>query len=136
MVTIPKHNLFVRGLLCNRRILSLQVPLDVSSVIIEGYVIAYKRCGLDTQYKEKMLPGVNTKCHAITGTRPCSLYEVKVAACANEGTGLYSTPVIIRTGGNDSYRILKFFFCHVNEISTFYLANVKINLERMLCEIL
>lgn len=78
--------------------LKWRVPLDVSNVIIEGYVVAYKRCGLDTQYKEKMVPGMNTKCHAITGTKPCTLYEVKVAACANEGTGLFSVPVIVRTG--------------------------------------
>lgn len=75
-----------------------RVPLDVSNVIIEGFIVAYKRCGLDTQYKEKMVPGMNTKCHAITGTNPCTLYEVKVAACANEGQGLFSVPVIIRTG--------------------------------------
>ncbi|XP_071175381.1 receptor-type tyrosine-protein phosphatase delta-like [Mytilus edulis] len=78
--------------------LKWRVPLDVSNVIIEGYIVAYKRCGLDTQYKEKMVPGMNTKCHAITGTKPCTLYEVKVAACANEGTGLFSVPVIVRTG--------------------------------------
>jgi len=74
----------------------------VSNVIIEGFIVAYKRCGLDTQYKEKMVPGMNTKCHAITGTNPCTLYEVKVAACANEGQGLFSVPVIIRTGGKSS----------------------------------
>lgn len=74
----------------------------MSNVIIEGFIVAYKRCGLDTQYKEKMVPGMNTKCHTITGTIPCTLYEVKVAACANEGQGLFSVPVIIRTGGKSS----------------------------------
>jgi hypothetical protein len=68
-------------------------------VMTQHRIVAYKRCGLDTQYKEKMVPGMNTKCHAITGTNPCTLYEVKVAACANEGQGLFSVPVIIRTGG-------------------------------------
>ncbi|XP_033741705.1 contactin-3-like isoform X4 [Pecten maximus] len=75
-----------------------EIPNDVSSVIIEGFLIAYRQCGLGSTNQVKLVPGSDVSMHVIAGLQTCTLYELKVAAYIGEGKGRYSIPMIIRTG--------------------------------------
>lgn len=80
--------------------LQLQIPVDVSSLIVDNFLVLYKRCGLDTDFKEKLVPGSEVISHEIIGLSECTLYEVRVAACTSKLRGGCSAPAMIRTGGN------------------------------------
>ncbi|XP_061184647.1 uncharacterized protein LOC133192671 [Saccostrea echinata] len=75
-----------------------KIPLDVSSVIVENFLILYKRCGLDTEFKEKLVPGSEVTNHMIVGLSECTLYEIRVAACTSRLRGRSSAPAMLRTG--------------------------------------
>ena len=34
-----------------------ELPLDVSSVLVEGFLVAYRRCGFDASNTVKLVPG-------------------------------------------------------------------------------
>lgn len=75
-----------------------EVPTDVTSVMIEGFLIAYRQCGLGSTNMVKLVPGSDVSLHVLTGLQICTLYELKIAAYIGEGKGRYSVPMIIRTG--------------------------------------
>nr|XP_022327547.1 uncharacterized protein LOC111126906 [Crassostrea virginica] len=75
-----------------------RIPLDVSSLIVENFLVLYKRCGLDTEFKEKLVPGSEVTNHVILGLSECTLYEVRVAACTSTLRGGFSAPAMLRTG--------------------------------------
>lgn len=89
-----------------------QIPVDVSSLIVENFLILYKRCGLDTEFKEKLVPGSEVTNHVIVGLSECTLYEVRVAACTSRLRGGCSAPAMLRTGGKIQYTILNQFLFH------------------------
>lgn len=91
--------------------------MDVSSLIVDNFLVLYKRCGLDTDFKEKLVPGSEVISHEIIGLSECTLYEVRVAACTSKLRGGCSAPAMIRTGGNVislSFTVIGFF------LSTFH----------------
>ncbi|XP_021372010.1 contactin-3-like isoform X4 [Mizuhopecten yessoensis] len=98
LIPIPRVNKLAttdkgRGVL-----IQWEVPNDVTSVIIEGFLIAYRQCGLGSTNQVKLVPGSDISIHVLTGLQTCTLYELKVAAYIGEGKGRYSIPMIIRTG--------------------------------------
>lgn len=75
-----------------------KIPVDVSSLIVDNFLVLYKRCGLDTDFIEKLVPGSEVISHEIIGLSECTLYEVRVAACTSKLRGGCSAPAMIRTG--------------------------------------
>jgi len=68
-------------------------------LLIEGFLVAYKRCGIDVTNNVKVIPGSDVTLHVLEGLQSCTLYEVKIAAFTSDGKGRYTVPMIVRTGG-------------------------------------
>lgn len=98
LIPVPRVNKLMttdkgRGVL-----IQWEIPNDVTSVMIEGFLIAYRQCGLGSTNQVKLVPGSDVNIHVLAGLQTCTLYELKVAAYIGEGKGRYSIPMIIRTG--------------------------------------
>ncbi|KAJ8313293.1 hypothetical protein KUTeg_009156 [Tegillarca granosa] len=98
MVPIPKVTKIVPTKSGSGLAIHWEVTNDVSKFLIEGFLIAYKIASLDTEYKNRLVPGCNSNSHVLKNLSRCTLYDVKLAAYTTTGSGGFSTPILIRTG--------------------------------------
>lgn len=50
--------------------------MDVFSLIVDNFLVLYKRCGFDIDFKEKFVFGSEVISYEIIGLSECMLYEV------------------------------------------------------------
>ncbi|KAJ8316507.1 hypothetical protein KUTeg_006521, partial [Tegillarca granosa] len=116
MVPIPKVTKIVPTKSGSGLAIHWEVTNDVSKFLIEGFLIAYKIASLDTEYKNRLVPGCNSNSHVLKNLSRCTLYDVKLAAYTTTGSGGFSTPILIRTGEQQCF----LYKIHSIHVTTFY----------------